>query len=218
MVKTDEEDRVLRIIGLLEHQYPQKPLMLKAQNPFELLVATLLSAQSTDVQVNKVTAMLFQKYKTPEDYAFADSQQLQQDIFQVGYYRQKTKHLQAACRMLIETFNGDVPRTMAELVQLPGVGRKTANIILNRAFGVVEGIAVDTHVFRLARRLGFSKAKSPNKVEEDLMAVVPRNKWNRINRLFIAHGRVLCTARKPKCGECPLNTLCPYPALPGVNN
>ncbi len=218
MVVTDEEKRVMRIIGLLEHQYPQKPLMLKAQNPFELLVATLLSAQSTDVQVNRVTAALFQKYQTPQDYAFADSQQLQQDIFQVGYYRQKTKHLQAACRMLIEKFNGEVPRTMVELVQLPGVGRKTANIILNRAFGLIEGIAVDTHVFRLARRLGFSKAKSPNKVEEDLMALLPRNKWNRINRLFISHGRALCTARKPKCGVCPLNTLCPYPVSQGVKN
>jgi endonuclease-3 len=184
--------------------------MLKARSPLQYLVATILSAQSTDIQVNRVTAKLFQKYRTPEDYVSADPLQLQQDIFQVGYYRQKTKHLQGACRVILEEFGGKVPRTMDELVRLPGVGRKTANIVLHRAFGVIEGIAVDTHVFRIARRLGLSDGKNPPQVEQDLMAILPKSQWGHINRLFIAHGRTRCTARNPKCSTCPLNTLCPY--------
>ena len=184
MVQTDKKARVLHIIELLEEHYPQEPLTLKARSPLQYLIATMLSAQSTDVQVNKVTKELFKKYHTPEDYAFADTLQLQQDIFQVGYYRQKTKHVQATCRMIIEKFNGKVPQTMEELVQLPGVGRKTANIILNRAFGIVEGIAVDTHVFRISRRLGLSEGKNPVKVEKDLMDLLPHERWNRINLLL----------------------------------
>jgi endonuclease-3 len=170
----------------------------------------MLSAQSTDVQVNKVTVKLFKKYRTLQDYASVDPLQLQQDIFQVGYYRQKTKHLQAACRFIIEEFDGKVPRTMDELIRLPGVGRKTANIVLHRAFGVVEGIAVDTHVFRISRRLGLSEGKNPTQVEQDLMAILPKTQWDRINQLFIAHGRTRCIARNPKCNTCPLNILCPY--------
>lgn len=207
-----EKKHALQIIELLEVHYPQEPLMPKARTPFQYLVATMLSAQSTDVQVNKVTTELFKKYRTPEDYASADPLQLQQDIFQVGYYRQKTKHLQATCRMLIEEFDGKVPHTMEELIRLSGVGRKTANIVLNRAFSIVEGIAVDTHVFRIARRLGFSEGQNPTQVEIDLIELPPRNLWGRVNRLFISHGRTLCTARNPKCRTCPLNTLCPYAA------
>ncbi|MFW9830501.1 MAG: endonuclease III [Candidatus Thorarchaeota archaeon] len=206
----DDKARALHIVELLEVHYPQEPLTLKAHSPLEYLIATMLSAQSTDVQVNKVTTQLFQKYRRIEDFAFADPLELQQDIFQVGYYRQKTKHLQAACRMLIEDFNGEVPQTMDELIRLPGVGRKTANIILTRAFGKIEGIAVDTHVFRISKRLGLSNRKTPTQVESDLMALLPKKLWNRVNRLFIAHGRTLCTARNPKCNICPLNTLCPY--------
>ncbi|MFX0170145.1 MAG: endonuclease III [Candidatus Hodarchaeota archaeon] len=212
MTKTPDRTRISQIIDLLEHHYPQKPLMLKARSPLQYLVATILSAQSTDVQVNRVTTNLFQKYRTPEDYVLADPLQLQQDIFQVGYYRQKTRHLQKACQVIIEEFNGEVPRTMEELVRLPGVGRKTANIVLHRAFGIVEGIAVDTHVFRISKRLGLSNGKTPNQVEQDLMVILPRKQWNRVNQLFIAHGRTRCTARNPKCHTCPLKTLCPYAA------
>ncbi|MHA2314032.1 MAG: endonuclease III [Candidatus Hermodarchaeia archaeon] len=207
-----EKKHALQIIELLEVHYPQEPLMPKARTPLQYLVATMLSAQSTDVQVNKVTTELFKKYRTPEDYVSADPLQLQQDIFQVGYYRQKTKHLQATCRIIIEEFDGKVPHTMEELIRLPGVGRKTANIVLNRAFSIVEGIAVDTHVFRIARRLGLSEGKNPTQVEQDLIELLPRNMWGRVNRLFISHGRTLCTARNPKCRTCPLNTLCPYAA------
>ncbi|MFW9934862.1 MAG: endonuclease III [Candidatus Thorarchaeota archaeon] len=210
LVQTDDKPRAMQIINILEAQYPQEPLTLKARTPFQYLVSTILSAQSTDVQVNQVTKDLFKKYHKPEDFVSVASSELQQDIFKVGYYRQKAKHLQATCQMLIEEFGGTVPQTMEELIRLPGVGRKTANIILNRAFGIVEGIAVDTHVFRLSRRLGLSAEKTPSKVEKDLMALLPRELWNRVNRLFIAHGRAQCTARNPQCLTCPLNTLCPY--------
>jgi len=202
--------RIGKIIQRLKAQYINVKVGLNCSTPFEFLVGTILSAQSTDVQVNNVTSKLFQKYRTPQDFVSADPEQLQQDIFQVGYYRQKTKHLQGACRLILEEFNGKVPRTMEELIQLPGVGRKTANIILHRAFGIVEGIAVDTHVFRIARRLGLSEGKNPNQVELDLMEILPRNQWGRVNQLFIAHGRTRCTARNPKCNTCPLNVLCPY--------
>jgi endonuclease-3 len=215
--QTNEQIHALQIIKILEAHYPQEPLMPKARTPLEYLVATMLSAQSTDVQVNQVTNELFKKYRTPEDYAFADPLELQQDIFRVGYYRQKTSHLQRACRMLIEEFNGQVPDSMEELIRLPGVGRKTANIVLNRVFGIVEGIAVDTHVFRLSRRLGLSAESSPDKVEKDLMAVLPRKQWGRVNRLFIAHGRNLCMARNPRCDLCSLNGLCPYAAEQSLN-
>ncbi|MFX1318259.1 MAG: endonuclease III [Promethearchaeota archaeon] len=210
MAKSNERARVLQIIKLLEAHYPLEPLTLQARAPFQYLIATILSAQSTDVQVNQVTVELFKKYRTPADFANADPLELEQDIFKVGYYRQKTKHIQAACRMLLNEFEGEVPSTMDALLRLPGVGRKTANIILNRAFGVVEGIAVDTHVFRLSRRLGLSKGKYPNHVEKDLMDLLPHEYWNRVNRLFIAHGRTCCTARKPQCPKCPVNILCPY--------
>jgi endonuclease-3 len=212
--KNHEKAHASEVIRLLEHHYPQKPLMLKARSPLQYLIATILSAQSTDVQVNKVTSKLFKKYRTLQDFVSADPEQLQQDIFQVGYYRQKTQYLQGACRLILEEFNGKVPRTMAELTRLPGVGRKTANIVLHRAFGVIEGIAVDTHVFRIARRLGLSDGKTPNQVELDLMEILPRSQWGRVNQLLIAHGRTRCTARNPKCNICPLNVLCPYFANP----
>jgi endonuclease-3 len=212
VVQTDDKARAIKIITLLEDLYPQEPLTLRARSPFQYLIATMLSAQSTDVQVNQVTKDLFKKYRTPADFVSVDPLQLEQDIFKVGYYRQKTKYIQATCQMLLEEFEGKVPSTMDELIRLPGVGRKTANIILNRAFGIVEGIAVDTHVFRLSRRLGLSAGKYPDHVEKDLMQLLPHKQWNRVNRLFIAHGRTRCTARNPKCPTCPLNTLCPYGA------
>lgn len=213
MAIAEEKARTRRIVALLEKTYPRRSTTLLAKSPLQLLVATILSAQSTDAQVNRVTRRLFRKYRRLQDFAKADLEQLQRDIFEVGYYRQKARFVQAACRMLIDQFNGKVPHTMEELLQLPGVGRKTANIVLSRAFGVVEGIAVDTHVFRIARRLNLSAGRTPEKVERDLMDRLPRGSWSRINHLFITHGRQLCLARNPKCDLCPLKSLCPFPAL-----
>lgn len=178
-------------------------------------MATILSAQSTDIQVNRVTSKLFQKYRNAKDFATADLSQLQQDIYAVGYYRQKARFIQNACQMIIEVFDGKVPHTMEELLQLPGVGRKTANIVLNRVFGVVVGIAVDTHVFRIAHRLGLSTGHNPLQVERDLMEKLPQETWGLINGLFITHGRHLCDARNPQCVICPLNSLCPYATMAG---
>lgn len=213
LVSTEEKARARRIVDLLESAHPEKSTTLLARSPLQLLVATILSAQSTDAQVNRVTRRLFRKYRSVQDFARANLEQLQRDIFEVGYYRQKARFVLAACRMLIEQFNRKVPRTMKELLQLPGVGRKTANIVLSRAFGVVEGIAVDTHVFRVARRLNLSVGRTPQQVERDLMDRLSRESWSRINQLFITHGRRLCVARHPKCNLCPLKSLCPYPTL-----
>jgi len=191
LASTEEKARARRIVDLLESAYPEKSTTLLAKSPLQLLVATILSAQSTDAQVNRVTRQLFRKYRSVQEFAGADLEQLQHDIFEVGYYRQKARFVQAACRKLFDQFNGKVPRTMEELLQLPGVGRKTANIVLSRAFGVVEGIAVDTHVFRIARRLDLSVGRTPEHVERDLMERLPQDTWSRINQLFITHGRQL---------------------------
>jgi endonuclease-3 len=212
LVSTEEKARARRIVDLLEKIYPEKSTTLLARSPLQLLVATILSAQSTDEQVNRVTRTLFRKYRNVQEFASASLEQFERDIFQVGYYHQKARFVVAACQMLIEQFEGRVPRTMNELLQLPGVGRKTANIVLSRAFGVVEGIAVDTHVFRIARRLNLSAGRTPGQVERDLMDRLPRQEWSRINLLFITHGRRLCLARSPRCGLCPLRSLCPFAA------
>ena len=204
-----EAERARRIVKLLEAAYPDLGLTLRWRSPLELLIATILSAQSTDVQVNRVTRRLFQKYRTVADFAEADLSQLEEEIKGVGYHRQKARHIREACRIILEEFGGKVPNTMKELLRLPGVGRKTANIVLNRAFGVVEGIAVDTHVFRISRRLGLGSGRTPSQVERDLMALLPRDMWGRINRLFIAHGRRICRARQPRCHTCPVKEICP---------
>ncbi|MES0278124.1 MAG: endonuclease III, partial [Dehalococcoidales bacterium] len=174
-----------------------------------LLVATILSAQATDVGVNKVTPGLFRKYRTTADYANADREQFEQEIRSTGFYRNKAKNIINAARILLDNFGGQVPRTMTELVTLPGVARKTANIVLYNAYGVIDGIAVDTHVGRLAQRLGLSAYKDPVKIERDLMKQVPRRKWGRFSYLLIDHGRAVCMARKPKCDICLLNDICP---------
>ncbi len=215
MVNRGEHAKIKRIIKILKDTYPESHSTLQSKSPLELLIATILSAQSTDIQVNRVTSKLFKKYCNAEDFATTDLSQLQKDIYTVGYYRQKARFIQNTCKMILEVFNGKVPRTMDELLQLPGVGRKTANIVLNRAFNVVIGIAVDTHVFRIARRLGLSKGNNPLQVERDLMEKLPREIWGHINRLFITHGRQLCTARKPRCVICPLNSLCSYATMTG---
>ena len=169
----------------------------------------MLSAQCTDERVNLVTEKLFKKYKTAEDYANANLKEFEQEIRSTGFYRNKAKNIKNCCRILVERFNSRVPKTMDELLHLPGVARKTANIVLGHGYGIAEGIAVDTHVRRVAQRLGLSDNKDPNKIEEDLMEIVPRKSWIEISDLLILHGRETCTARKPKCNECVLNRLCP---------
>ena len=201
--------RVLKIIELLEKEYPDAKTALNYTNPLELLVATVLSAQCTDKRVNAVTKSLFKKYKTAEDYANADLEELEEDVRPTGFYRNKAKNIKKSCRMLVEKFNSEVPKTMDELLELPGVARKTANIVLSNAYGVIEGIAVDTHVRRLSKRLGLTENKNPDKIERDLMKIVPKAQWKRITDLLIFHGRNVCMARKPKCELCTLNKLCP---------
>ena len=174
-----------------------------------MLVSTILSAQCTDAKVNEVTAVLFKKYRTPEDYAKANIKQLQKEIRQTGFFRNKAKNIKGASAALIERFDSQVPKTMNEILTLPGVARKTANVVLQNAHGVIEGIAVDTHVRRLSQRLGLSKNKDPNKIEQDLMQITPKKDWARITDLLIWHGRKVCKAQRPRCGECVLVNLCP---------
>lgn len=205
----EPRERAAEIIRLLEKEHPDATIALRYSNPLELLISTILSAQATDEQINKITPSLFRKYKTPEDYANADIEDLQQDIRSSGFYRNKAKNIKNCCKMLVEKYNSQVPRTMEELVELPGVARKTANIVLTNAYGVVEGIAVDTHVRRLAQRLGLSDTDDPVKIEIGLMRILPKENWERISDLLIFHGRRVCYARKPNCVSCVLNKICP---------
>jgi endonuclease-3 len=205
----DKKARVLKIIELLEKDYPAAKTALHYTKPLEMLIATILSAQCTDKRVNIVTKSLFKKYRTAEDYANADSSELEQDIRSTGFYRNKAKNIKNTGRLLVEKYDSQVPRTMEELLELPGVARKTANIVLSNAYDIIEGVAVDTHVRRLAQRLGLTKNKYPNKIEADLMRNVPKSQWKRIADLLIFHGRNVCTARKPKCNSCNLNQVCP---------
>lgn len=205
----DKKARVPKIIELLEKEYPAAKTALHYTKPLEMLIATILSAQCTDKRVNIVTKSLFKKYLTAEDYANADSSELEQDIRSTGFYRNKAKNIKNTGRLLVEKYDSQVPRTMEELLELPGVARKTANIVLSNAYGIIEGVAVDTHVRRLAQRLGLTKNKYPNKIEADLMRNVPKSQWKRIADLLIFHGRNVCIARKPKCSSCSLNQVCP---------
>lgn len=182
---------------------------LRYTNPLELLIATILSAQCTDERVNMVTRSLFARYRTALDFASAHTRELEREIHSTGFYRAKAKNIIACCKRLVERYGGNVPRTMEDLTSLPGVGRKTANVILGNAFGVAEGIVVDTHVARLSQRLGFSKQKQPEKIERDLMSIVPKKDWITVGNLLIWHGRRVCQARKPKCLECSVSDLCP---------
>jgi endonuclease-3 len=205
----EPKPRALKVIELLEKEHADAKIALHYSNPLELLVATMLSAQSTDETINKVTKTLFKKYMKPEDYANADLKELEQDIRSTGFYHNKAKNLQNAAKMLVDKYNSKVPKTMEELVKLPGVARKTGNIVLTNAFGVIAGVAVDTHVRRLAQRLGLSENMDPNKIEKDLMSIVPKDKWMRLTDLLIFHGRRVCTAKKPNCAGCVLNKICP---------
>ena len=209
LTEKENRRRALRIIGLLEKEFPDAKIALSYTNPLELLVATILSAQCTDERVNIVTKSLFKKYRKAEDYANADLTELERDIKSTGFYRNKAKNIKNAGQMLFQKFDSQVPKTMEEILQLPGVARKTANIVLQNSYGVIEGIAVDTHVRRVAARLGLTANEDPDKIEQDLMAVVPRDKWMRITDLLIFLGRRVCTAKKPKCDVCVLNKICP---------
>ena len=202
-------EKAEKILTLLKHHYPRAKIILHYGNTWEMLVAIMLSAQCTDVTVNKVTASLFKKYKAVKDYANADIKKLEQDIRSTGFYRAKAKNIQNAARMILTRFYGKVPRTMEELVQLPGVARKTANVVLGNAFGVIDGVAVDTHVRRLSQRLGFTRNTDPEKIEQDLMKLFDKKDWFKLTYLLIEHGRNVCEAKKPKCNECFLNQLCP---------
>ena len=207
--KSEKAARTLELIKLLKQAHPDAHCALNHANAFELLVATILSAQCTDERVNIVTADLFRKYRKPEDYLKVRDTELQQDIRTTGFYRNKTKSIQGACKMLVEDFHSQVPKTMDELLLLPGVARKTANVVLGVAYGIAAGIVVDTHVSRLSNRLGLSKQKDAVKIEDDLLKLVPKKDWIIFSHLLIFHGRQICNARNPKCDKCPLLPYCP---------
>jgi endonuclease III len=209
----EEKKRVRQLIKLLRGEYPEARCSLDHTSPLELLVATILSAQCTDERVNAVTAGLFRKYRTWEDYASAPAAELERDIHSTGFFRNKAKSIQGACRRIGERHGGRVPDRMEELLELPGVARKTANVVLGNAYHIASGVVVDTHVSRLSARLGLSAEKTPEKIERDLTDVVPKSDWIDFSHLLIAHGRKVCKARNPLCGECVLARLCPSAGL-----
>lgn len=204
-----DQERAAEILRILKTLYPDAKIALNFGNEWELLVATELSAQCTDKKVNEVTSVLFKKYPSIEDYAAAKPEEFAQDIRPTGFYHNKTKNIIAAAQMVMTEFSGRLPRTMDDMLRIPGVARKTGNVILGNAFGVVEGIAVDTHVFRLAHRLMLSVEKTPEKVERDLMALWPKEEWFKATYLLIEHGRNICTAKKARCDICAISELCP---------
>ncbi|HEY7181998.1 MAG TPA: endonuclease III [Blastocatellia bacterium] len=215
MKETKEQlkERAGQIIRALKKSYPQAACALNHANPFELLIATILSAQCTDERVNIVTANLFRKYRRPEDYASVAREELERDINSVTFFRNKAKSIQEASRLLIEKHDGQVPRTLEDLVELPGVGRKTANVVLGTAFGIPTGVVVDTHVSRLSQRLGLTKNKQPEKIEADLIELLPQKEWIDFSHRLIWHGRRICQARKPACEKCGLEKFCPSSTL-----
>jgi endonuclease-3 len=204
-----KKERATDIIRLLGKEYPDARIALKHKNPFELLIATILSAQSTDVQINKITEGLFKKYRVPEDFADAHIEEIENDIRSSGFYRNKAKNIRNTCKILVREFNSEVPQRMYDLIKLPGVARKTANIVLSGGYGIVEGIPVDTHVKRLSQRLGLTDNSDPNKIERDLMEIVPKSEWFYMSNMLIFHGRAVCDARKPGHDRCVLHHLCP---------
>lgn len=199
------------ILAKLDEAYPDATCELKHENAFQLLISTILSAQCTDVRVNQVTQELYRKYTKPEAFAYANPADLEKEIRPTGFFRNKTKSMMGASKAIVEQFSGQVPRTMEELLTLPGVARKTANVVLGTAYGIASGIVVDTHVLRLSLRLDLTRSNDPKKVEQDLMAVIPQNKWIQFSHQLIWHGRRVCAARKPKCADCNLETLCYAP-------
>lgn len=213
MATNEEKQRTLKIIRRLKSEYPEARCSLNHSNPLELLVATILSAQCTDERVNIVTADLFRKYRRSDDYYRIAQTELEQDIRSTGFYRNKAKAIQGACRIISEQYQGRVPENIEDLLLLPGVARKTANVVLGNAFNITSGIVVDTHVLRLSERLGLSTEKQPEKIERDLMELVPRADWIIFSHLLIAHGRKVCKARTPLCAECVIEPFCPSSLL-----
>lgn len=205
----NNETRTLEIIRRLKRKYSDARIALLFGSPFQLLVAVILSAQCTDKRVNLVTQELFKKYRTPKDFAASRLEELEQDIRSTGFYRNKAKNIKASAQIILEKFNGKVPQTMEELLTLPGVARKTANIVLGIGFGIISGIAVDTHVIRVTNLLGLTKNSDPVKIEQDLMKLVPHKDWTVFSLLIQAHGRAICIARRPQHSICPLNDICP---------
>ena len=202
-------ERANQIYEILQEEYPDAHCALVHQNPYELTVATILSAQCTDERVNKVTPVLFEAYPTPEDLAGARQEDVEEIIHSTGFYRNKARNLIGMAEAVVEEHGGEIPRSMKALAALPGIGRKTANVVLGNAFGIDEGVVVDTHVKRISKRLGFTRHTDPKKVERDLMALFPRERWTMLAHLLIFHGRRICKARKPLCPECPVAHLCP---------
>ena len=200
--------RVAAVLAKLDEAYPNATCELNFENPFQLVVATILSAQCTDVRVNQVTETLFKKYPDAKAFAYATPSELEQEIRPTGFFRNKTKSVMGASKAIIETFGGQVPRTMEEILTLPGVARKTANVVLGTAYGIASGVVVDTHVLRLSKRLDLSRNEDPKKVEQDLMKIIPQEKWIQFSHQLIWHGRRVCFARKPKCIECNMESLC----------
>jgi endonuclease-3 len=200
--------RVAAILAKLDEAYPEATCELKHGNAFQLLVATILSAQCTDVRVNQVTQELFKKYTTPQAFAYATPAELEQEIRPTGFFRNKTKSVMGASQEIVDKFGGQVPRTMEEMLTLPGVARKTANVVLGTAYGIPSGVVVDTHVIRLSRRLDLTRHEDPKKIEQDLMAIIPKEKWIQFSHQLIWHGRRVCFARKPNCAACNLEKLC----------
>ncbi|WMW21753.1 endonuclease III [Methanolobus mangrovi] len=205
----DNRENFNLIFEMLQDEYPNAEPMLHFNNPLELMVATILSAQCTDKQVNKVTQVLFKKYPSVEDFANASLDELGKDIYTTGFYHQKAKHIIGSAQLILTEFDGKVPNTMEDLLKLPGVGRKTANIVLARGFDIIEGIAVDTHVTRLSQKLGFTRNSDPKKIEIDLMSLAEKKDLENLSMTLILHGRNVCIARRPKCGVCVVNELCP---------
>jgi endonuclease III len=208
-INNEIASRTTQIILCLKKEFPQARTALVFSDPLQLLVSTMLSAQCTDVRVNMITPVLFAKYKHAKDFAVADRFELEGDIKSTGFYRMKAKHIMEACTAIVARFQGQVPQSMDELMSLPGVGRKTANCVLGGAFGIQSGIVVDTHVIRLANRLGLTKNTSPEKIEQDLIKLVPKKEWYLFSNLIILHGRKTCKARKPLCEQCKLSNICP---------
>lgn len=202
------KNEIINLVKTLKNTYPDATCSLDFETPFELVVAVMLSAQCTDERVNKVTPEIFSKYSTPEDFANIDLGELEKLIHPCGFYKNKAKNIKACAQKIVTDFNGEVPHTMEELTSLPGVGRKSANVILLEVFGLTEGIAVDTHAKRISNRLGLSDKKEPEKIEQDLLKIFPKEYLKDINHLFVWHGRKTCDARNPKCDECTLKTFC----------
>ncbi len=209
LLENELKKRTSLVIRRLKREYPDAHCALVHSNAFELLIATILSAQCTDARVNIVTADLFRKYRGPEDFVSVSQRELEKDIHSTGFYRNKAKNIQSACKRIIEEYGGEVPRSMDDLLTLGGVARKTANVVMGNAFGIASGVVVDTHVSRISQLLGLTSSKTPEKIEEDLARLVPRKDWVMFPHWMISHGRTVCVARRPKCNLCTLSNICP---------